>query len=598
LITVDNAGTEGVANVVLAYQYDDNGNIVSVNDSIEGVAGGNTGYVTDELDRVKTITQSGNNVADKRVDFDYDAIGQYESISRYSDLDGTDLVVESSYEYDDANRLTNLTHGNVAEYDFEYDAANRITSIRDVDGTSNYSYDDIDQLTSSDRTSLPDESYTYDKNGNRTNAGYVTGKNNQLLSDGTYNYEYDSEGNLTRQTAIATGKVQEFTWDYLNRLVAVVDKDNQGVAIQRVEFTYDMFGRRLSMMVDNNPLDGVEGSITYFVYDRDNVILDFVDDGSGVVLDKRYLHGNRVDQVLALDDGSGGVQWHLADHLGSVRDLVDNSGIGVNHFTYDSFGSLISETNPAFNTRYLFTGREWDKEIGLRFHRGRYANANGFISEDPIGFNGGDTNLYRYVGNNPINFIDPTGMLSAELTALVSQSHPGPNKGSKPSTIWFYNTISPTYTTALSTATSWFYIITERASRKQTKNDPGADVPWVATGFQLKNNPGKVSLRPWGGSPASLAKPEPKLEFQQDENGQWPWQKPLQIKEIIFEVKDDRDRNNPPCPNLFPAQEPQFTPPASEAEEEQPSFPDIEIPNPFQWIWPIIRWIGGGERRV
>lgn len=67
-------------------------------------------------------------MADKRVDFAYDAIGQYESIARYSDLEGTSLIVDSSFTYDDANRLTNLTHSNstsdLAFYDLAYDAPN------------------------------------------------------------------------------------------------------------------------------------------------------------------------------------------------------------------------------------------------------------------------------------------------------------------------------------------------------------------------------------------------------------------------------------------------------------------------------------------
>jgi RHS repeat-associated protein len=69
------------------------------------------------------------------------------------------------------------------------------------------------------------------------------------------------------------------------------------------------------------------------------------------------------------------------------------------------------ETNPNVDFRYGYTGREWDEETGLYYYRTRYYDpTNGrFISEDTIGFNGGDANLYRYVGNNPVNLIDPYG---------------------------------------------------------------------------------------------------------------------------------------------------------------------------------------------
>jgi RHS repeat-associated protein len=100
------------------------------------------------------------------------------------------------------------------------------------------------------------------------------------------------------------------------------------------------------------------------------------------------------------------------DHLGSVRDVVDNSGAVRNHIVYYSFGNITSQTDSSVVFRYGYTGREFDKESGLQYTRARYLDAtNGrFISEDPIGFKGGDTNLSRYVGNNPIGNVDPTGL--------------------------------------------------------------------------------------------------------------------------------------------------------------------------------------------
>ncbi|TAE58470.1 MAG: hypothetical protein EAZ76_02010 [Nostocales cyanobacterium] len=309
----------------------------------------------------------------------------------------------------------------MAFYNYVYDAASRITEITDIDGTTDYTYDNRDQLTGANHSNAnnPDETYTYDANGNRITSsihgnGYVTGEGNRLLSDGTYNYEYDNEGNLTKQTEITTGKVQELTWDYRNRLVAIVDKDAEGNETQRVEFTYDAFNRRIAKSVDTNPQDTTSSVVTQFIYDGQDVLLEFVDSdgarGNQPVLDTRYLHGAGVDQVLAQESG-GNVEWHLTDHLGTVRDLVNNSGAVVNHVVYDSFGQVISESNPAVDTRYLFTGREFDQEIGLYYYRARYYDqATGrFLSEDPIGFDGGDANLYRYVFNDPIRLSDPTG---------------------------------------------------------------------------------------------------------------------------------------------------------------------------------------------
>lgn len=82
----------------------------------------------------------------------------------------------------------------------------------------------------------------------------------------------------------------------------------------------------------------------------------------------------------------------------------------MNHFLYDSYGKLISQTGTT--PRYGFAGRELDTESGLYFNRARYYDplVGRFISEDPSEFAGGDANLYRYVGNSPTNAVDPSGL--------------------------------------------------------------------------------------------------------------------------------------------------------------------------------------------
>jgi RHS repeat-associated protein len=94
-----------------------------------------------------------------------------------------------------------------------------------------------------------------------------------------------------------------------------------------------------------------------------------------------------------------------------VVDLVDGAGNVLNHFVYDSFGNRTATTAADF--RFGYTGRELDGESGLYYYRARYYDPSlgRFISEDPIGFSAGDTNLYRYVSNSPTNFTDPSGLL-------------------------------------------------------------------------------------------------------------------------------------------------------------------------------------------
>ena len=89
----------------------------------------------------------------------------------------------------------------------------------------------------------------------------------------------------------------------------------------------------------------------------------------------------------------------------------------LNHITYDSFGQITSETDPAFDFRFGYTGRERDEESDLMYYRARYFDpATGtFVGEDPLGFAAGDANLYRYVFNSPTNFTDPSGEIAGGM---------------------------------------------------------------------------------------------------------------------------------------------------------------------------------------
>ncbi|MGD1932722.1 MAG: RHS repeat-associated core domain-containing protein [Leptolyngbyaceae cyanobacterium] len=85
---------------------------------------------------------------------------------------------------------------------------------------------------------------------------------------------------------------------------------------------------------------------------------------------------------------------------------------GLHSIVYDSFGQVTSETDPAFDFRFGYTGRERDEESGMLYYRARYFNpaVGTFVGEDPLGFDAGDANLYRYVFNSPTNYTDPSGM--------------------------------------------------------------------------------------------------------------------------------------------------------------------------------------------
>jgi len=392
----------------------------------------------------------GNAVAEKRIDFTYDAVGQYDAITYYDDLDGgtANLVMTAAYSYDDLGRLTALTYADsssatIRGFAWTYNALGEITShdsdISSEDVTA-YTYDDLGQLQSANYASSADESYAYDATGNRVTANgdtYSTGDANQTTSDGTYSYIYDDEGNLQYKYIDEDSSgtlntddsdVTQYGWDSRNQLTEAVHRDLFGGTIDwKADYQYDAMNHRVASLYDDNG-DGVTDRVERYVWDGDRIVLDFVDsDGDNnslnngtesapLTLATRYLWGPSVDQLLAqetIDDGGvEDVSYIVRDNLGSTRSLVDSDGDIVSTFSYDTYGNVSVVTGTLTDTRFLYTCQEYDARLGLYYYNARWYDSSigKFISEDPIGYKGG-IDLYEYVGNNPVDKADPTGNL-------------------------------------------------------------------------------------------------------------------------------------------------------------------------------------------
>ena len=433
-LTEHNAGTPSAPQVVFTYGYDDVGNLRSVTDEASGSTT-LTDFEYDALNRLSKLEQSGANVAERRVDFEYNQLGQFSSIERFRDLAGSQPVVQSSFLYDSVDRLIDLRHQSggqdLAFYALTYDADSRVSTIDDLDGLTGFDYDRRDQLRVADRDVADvrgDEAYEFDANKNRVSShthgtGYATGPANELLSDGTYDYQYDKEGNLALRTDVTTGESREFVWDHRNRLAEVVDRDNAGNEMHRIRFTYDVLNRRIAQT-----FAGATSTTTHFAYVGMDVWLDYIDaDGNGPQASElavRYLHGPGIDNVLAQETAAG-LQWLLADNLGTIRDVVDNNGNVLNHIVYDSFGNIIDQSNPNFATRFGFTGREFDLATGLHYYRARYYDAavGRFLARDPLGFADG-ANSYAYVGNRATGARDPLGLHFTDAELAYFRENP------------------------------------------------------------------------------------------------------------------------------------------------------------------------------
>ena len=425
-VTESNAGTPGSPEIVLAHAYDDVGNRLSVTDNL----GAGVQSVYDNRDLLVQRTWQGAEIDSARVEFDYDGRANLFEIRRFDSIASAQPVSQSTYSYDPSGRLTELQHldalGAVfADYDYVYDLADQVTQETHHGDSFGYTYDPLGQLTETERSNGPDESFSYDANGSRIGAGLIVGPNNQITSDDVFDYSYDDEGNLVTKTEVATGEVAEYKYDHRNRLTQVHLRSAVGVLLSEASYTYDVFNRRIAKLVDPDGSGPISPVRTSFVYDGEHIWAEF--DGSDDVIN-RFLFSEHIDDVLARYRPGEGTVWHLTDRQGTVRDQIDSTGDAINHTDYGSFGNVLSETNPDSADRFKYTGREFDIETGLHYFRSRYYDATQgrFITEDPIGFDGGDLNLYRYVGNSPPNFTDPFGTTATtertgtqETTAVI-----------------------------------------------------------------------------------------------------------------------------------------------------------------------------------
>ncbi len=268
--------------------------------------------------------------------------------------------------------------------------------------TTNYGYNSQDGLTSDGATTE-----TYDADGNRTGTGYIYGPDNELLSDGTWNYSYDAVGNMVQKVNIAAGETWTYGYDFNNRMTSAVDSNSDGTVIQSAAYQYDALGNLLQEDVTK----GGSTTLTRYAYDRGNAWAA-LDGNNGDALQTRYLYLAGPDQPAAQISASGDVGWYLTDHLGSVREIVNDQGTALDKIDYGAFGNVTNETNPTTSPRFGYAGGVRDEATGLDVFGRRFYDpaAGNWTTKDPSGFTAGDANEYRYGGNNFTNRIDPSGL--------------------------------------------------------------------------------------------------------------------------------------------------------------------------------------------
>jgi RHS repeat-associated protein len=290
-----------------------------------------------------------------------------------------------------------LTPGQLSVADFQYtlDNVGNRTAMTTGEGAYSFGYDLTYRLTHAGYPGGRSVDYTYDPVGNRVEVtdasvatNYVTDDMNRILTVNATSFAYDVRGNL------AFDGVNTYHYDLENHLVQA------DVGVNHVYYKYDPLGRLFART------DG-QGT-TYYLHAGDQIAAHY--SGTGTLV-ARFVYGTGIDEPLLMVRGSQ-TYYYSRDGLGSVVALTNAAGNTVESYSYDAYGK--PNVMSALGNPYLFTGRQYDSTTGIYYYRARWYSpgVGRWMGKDPIGFAGGDVNLYGYVSNGPVNWMDPSGLES------------------------------------------------------------------------------------------------------------------------------------------------------------------------------------------
>ncbi len=313
-----------------------------------------------------------------------------------------------SRSYNEFGEIDAADYGAYA-YTLTRDVSGRITrKAEETSGTArtwDYAYDTLGRLATVTLDGQLAESYAYDANGNRTaqraplagidttrSASFDTEDRATSVGDATYTYTPDGYLALKHSEEGTTA----FSYSAFGELESVTLADGA-----EVSYTYDAAGRRTSKAVD--------GAITQRYVWADTTRLLAVYDGAGA-LEMRLLYADA--RVPYAADTPQGRIFFAYDQVGSLRVVTDEAGAVLKRLTHDSFGNVMEDSNPALQVPLGFAGGLADSDTGLTLFGARdYDPTLGrWIAKDPIGFAGGDANLYGYCLGDPVNLVDPSGL--------------------------------------------------------------------------------------------------------------------------------------------------------------------------------------------
>ena len=382
-----------------------------------GTVAGAVGVAYDNTFRVTSLTVNGANPVSFGYDND-DLLTGAGALTLARDagngrLTGTTLgSATTSYTYGDslgslATMLAKYSTTTLFNATYTRDSLERITQlVETIQGTTKtwqYAYDSVGRLNTVRVNGTLVADYDYDGNGNRTllttTSGSVVGvydDQDRMLTYGTATYKYTANGELTQR--IVGTDTTKFTYDVLGNLLQV-RLPNGGAVL---DYLVDGQNRRIGKKVNGALVQG-------FLYQGQLAPIAELD-GTGAVI-SRFVYATRpnVPEYMI----KAGVTYRLfTDHLGSVRLVVNtSSGTVAQRIDYDEYGRVTQNTSPGFQP-FGYAGGLLDTHSGLvRFGARDYDSESGrWASKDPIGFSGGSTNLLAYSLEDPVNYMDPSGL--------------------------------------------------------------------------------------------------------------------------------------------------------------------------------------------
>lgn len=412
------------------YSYDKNDNVVLAEDVVQNTTtersydylnrlcyerqatGFEVSYAYDFLGRVKEVL-----IAGKKLTYSYSPSGLISATCCMSE--GLSYTFEQQVDW--CGKPISQILPNGAEVLFEWDEMSRCASILSEAFSQHYGYDMLGNLISTtvqDPQGSYDVAYFYDDlhqmerevgpltaqyhydsifnrrnyNGNELKIDVL----NQVISDDHANYVYDKNGNRHSKGS------SRYTYDALGRLVGFLSEDNE------ISYKYDPFGRRLERRC--------AGENEQFIYQLDTEI--------GKVIDGRLKEFRAIGDQLApfAIELEGMVFSPIRNHRGDICVLLNSQYDAVSVYRYGAFGDFIFQGS--IKSPWSFSSQRLDEVTGLfSFLNRDYDPALGrWLTVDPLGFADGP-NLYAYVHNNPMTYVDPYGLWGESVFACSDQTN-------------------------------------------------------------------------------------------------------------------------------------------------------------------------------